>query len=1063
METKRSPLSIALFIAVLATLHVAAPTGYGAGDGGAAAGGAFDAAPFAVQFREGDGKTLGLRWAEPRKIRRVEVEFESAAPDAGSLRLQYWHRTWSGKPDPLLNERGAGGVGWDAIDDWTNGEWRGADADVAIPAAGRIAFTFHPTGDKEFKNIGHPGVTYRKTLKIRLVGDSPLPGIKSLRAFTDAVYRRLNVRIHLGKPAESAIKISPGDTYRLDIFNGVVVSSSGGDQSPIEAGILMAEDPVDARYDRTIVTVRSESRPFSFAADEAARGDRILVDDLGVLVVRGDDRITLEAYRQLLKTESAARTVYDRVSGEQEQTLQRAWGDMPLKRPLYFVHGIPGDRNAMHQLPDGTIEIAGKGRWFDLQPSDNDSRRKSWKARVYALEFGFPPGNLRGGRDLKDGYLPLLRTWWQQGAIYYEQSTILDKLDGDLTRVSLDDPTLLLMRVRVVNTSATEEARATLLIRGREESIRLEGDRIIADYDGSPRVRCLLRTGGHGQTTAEGDGIRWALPLKARESCDLFIAVPSVTITGEAEIEGVRNRNFDADAGRICRYWEDMTSRGSRITTSEPWLDDFHRAHARHLMVNCYKELGSDRLHAHVGTFDYGDYPNESIMMISDLDRRGYHDEARRCLDNYLHNQGTVAFLGNYRSKEGMFYGSGGHETGNYNKSHGYIMWGMAHHWWTTRDRSWMEKAAPKLVQSCEWVIRERQATMRPNADGSRPLEYGFLPTGSLEDVTDFWHWLATNSATVWGFDAVAEALADYGHPDAGRLKGEARAYHDDFMRGLTESRFLAPVVRLRDGTYVPKYPSRLYERGRAHGWLRETLEGSIFLLYYKLIAPGSPGARWILKDYEDNLYISNQYGYEIPAFDAFWFSRGGFSMQAQLLDGPPPYLYRDEIKHYLRAYFNGFSSAFYPDIRMCNEHSLPELGYPAGDHFKSSDEAQSTSWLRLMFVYEDRADLHLGRAIPRYWLAQGKKIGIERDASYFGPHSWTMTSDVANGQIRATVIPPTRNRPANIFVRFRHPAGRPMQGVTINGKPWTRYDAGKEWVVLPGSADGPQEIVVRY
>jgi len=93
--------------------------------------------------------------------------------------------------------------------------------------------------------------------------------------------------------------------------------------------------------------------------------------------------------------------------------------------------------------------------------------------------------------------------------------------------------------------------------------------------------------------------------------------------------------------------------------------------------------------------------------------------------------------------------------------------------------------------------------------------------------------------------------------------------------------------------TYVPKYPSRLYERGRAHGWLRETLEGSIFLLYYKLIAPGSPGARWILKDYEDNLYISNQYGYEIPAFDAFWFSRGGFSMQAQLLDGPPPYLYR--------------------------------------------------------------------------------------------------------------------------------------------------------------------------
>ncbi|HPY51666.1 MAG TPA: hypothetical protein PLO68_17490, partial [Sedimentisphaerales bacterium] len=74
--------------------------------------------------------------------------------------------------------------------------------------------------------------------------------------------------------------------------------------------------------------------------------------------------------------------------------------------------------------------------------------------------------------------------------------------------------------------------------------------------------------------------------------------------------------------------------------------------------------------------------------------------------------------------------------------------------------------------------------------------------------------------------------------------------------------------------------------------------------------------------------------------------------------------------RHFLRAYFNGFASAFYPEIRMCNEHSLPELGYPRGDHFKSSDEAQSTYWLRLMFVREAGPNLYLGQAIPRYWLS---------------------------------------------------------------------------------------------
>ena len=374
-----------------------------------------------------------------------------------------------------------------------------------------------------------------------------------------------------------------------------------------------------------------------------------------------------------------------------------------------------------------------------------------------------------------------------------------------------------------------------------------------------------------------------------------------------------------------------------------------------------------------------------------------------------------------------------------------------------------MNKAAPGLVKACEWVIRERQVAMTTRPDGSKPLEYGWLPAGSLEDVTDYWHWLATNSATVWGFRALADALADFGHPEGKRLQQEARAYYDDFMRGITESRILCPVVRLRDGTYVPKIPSRLYERGRAHGWLRETLEGPLFLPAYGLLAPDAPETKWVLKDYEDNLYISDRYGYSIPAYDAFWFSRGGFSMQANLLDGPLPYLWRDDVKHYIRAYFNGFASAFYPEIRMCNEHSLPELGYPAGDHFKSSDEAQSTYWLRLMFVNEQGGSLYLGQAIPRYWLADGNRIGIERAASQFGPLSVQYESHAADGTVKVLLDPPTRNRPEAVYVRIRHPRAEPLKSVLLNGKAYDGIDGKKEWIVLPGTLAGRQEIVAQY
>ncbi|MDM8005542.1 MAG: hypothetical protein QUV05_05250 [Phycisphaerae bacterium] len=1043
-------------------------------------GNSFDAAPYAFKDVELDGKSMALRWAEPRKVRRVVVDFDGRPPSSEKVKLQYWHGTWDGKPDPIRAETGAGGAGWDRMDDWTNGQWR--DADAKLDAKDGVwTFTFNPTGDKEFTGIGQAGVGYRKTLKVRLLSEEPLPASAGLQAFTDAVCQPLKVRVMFGKPAEPRISVDKDDAGTIEMFNGAAVSTGplgsakvgaahswtlpAGAEGGLELDLVMAVDPVDPRYDRTIVTLRSRQRPFSFAADEVARGDRILVDDLGVLVVRADDGITLEACRQARK-ELPGRTVYDRVFDEPEQTWQRAWNDMPLKRPLYFVHGLPGNRNAMHQLPNGSLRITGRPEWFKVPRSPKDTDRKLWDGEILHVDFGLPQGGSEARRELKEGYLPLLRTWWQDGDVHYEQCTILDKLDGNLETVALDDPTVLLVRIRMVNTSRDAGGKARLLFSTTDkkpETLVLRNDRLFAQDGEKERFRFLVTSGGKGAVSQEGASVRWTMELGPGQAHEVYCLIPSVTLTKEAEIAALRERDFDADSKRICEYWRAITARGAQIETPEPAINDFYKSHVRHLLVNCYKEVGSDRLHAHVGTFHYGVFPDESCMMISDLDRRGYHDEARRCLDSFLEYQGTVQMPGNFKSKEGLFYGSGGHDTGGYNKSHGWVMWNMAEHWKNTRDRAWMEKAAPKLVASCDWVTRERRATMKTNAGGSRPIEYGWLPTGSLEDVTDYWYWMVTNACTVWGFDALAAALADFGHPEAARLQADAKAYHEDFMQAMEEARIRCPVVRLRDGTYVPKYPSRLYERGRCHGWLRETLEGSIHLMITGLIQPNSPEAGWIIKDFEDNLYISDTYGYAIPAFNTFWFSRGGFSMQANLLGGPLAYLCRDEIKHYVRTYFNSLASAYYPEIRMCNEHSLPELGYPAGDHFKSSDEAQSTYWLRLMFVHEAGEDLILGQAIPRCWLADGRSVGIERAASHFGTLSFRLTSEIGQGRIKAVVDPPMRNPPKNIYLRFRHPDGKPIKSVTIAGQAYDKFDVAKEWVILPGSMPGSLEIVASY
>jgi hypothetical protein len=1071
-----------LFTSVLLVTLAVAATGWTEPTNSQAA--AFDIAPFGSRMTYDEGKAHGVRWAEPRKVRRVVVEFDEAQapPEPSQVRLEYWHRVWDGKADPLIVERGAGGVGWDAIDDWTNGRWIAAKSRVQR-TGNTYEFTFAPTSAGEIPKFAGEGVTYRKTLAVRMVADDVLHAPSRLRVYTDSTSKVLSVRIQFGTPREAAFQMSQPESGRLEVFNGAVtaVRSAAGasvtvkpdlgwildksDAGGIEADLAIAADPIDSRYDRTIVTVRSSTRPFSFAAEEVARGDRILVDDLGVLVTNAEDPISLDAYREALRREFAGRTVYDRVAAADEQTLGRAWNDMPLKHPLYFVHGLPGDRNTMHQNPNGEIEVSAVKRWFEVQRSPRDSDRKLWAGETLRISCGFPRDELRGGRELQDGYLPVVRTWWQEGPVYYEQRTVLTAA-GDLNDVALDTPTVLLMQIRVVNVSDSQEATAALRFgsNAREnERLVLKKDQAMAVTSQGERLRFLVQAQGQAGLKEERGAVTWTASLKPGQSRLLYVAVPSITLTKDDEIESVRSLNFEAEAKRVCAFWRGITAQGTQIQTPEPWINDFYKAHTRHLLVNCFKELNTDYLHAHVGTFHYGVYPNESVMMISDLDRRGYHDQARRNYDAFLHYQGTVALPGNFQSAEGEFYGAGGHETGGYNKSHGYVMWGMAEHWRYTRDRDWMAKAAPGMVKACEWVIRERKGTMAANPDGTKPLSYGWLPAGSLEDVTDRWHWLATNSATVWGFLALADALADFGHPEGRRLQQEARAYYDDFLRGVTEARILCPVVRLRDGTYVPKIPSRLYERGRAHGWIRETLEGSIFLPAYGLLAPTAPETRWILRDYEDNLYISDRYGYSIPAFDSFWFSRGGFSMQSNLLDGPLPYLWRDEIKHYLRAYFNGFASAFYPEIRMCNEHCLPELGYPRGDHFKSSDEAQSTYWLRLMFVNEQGEDLYLGQAIPRYWLVNGNQIGIQRAATHFGPLSLQYDSQAAQGTIKVVLEPPTRNPPQAIYLRIRHPQATPLKRVVLNGAAYDKFDQDEEWIVLPGTLRGRQEIVAHY
>jgi hypothetical protein len=256
----------------------------------------------------------------------------------------------------------------------------------------------------------------------------------------------------------------------------------------------------------------------------------------------------------------------------------------------------------------------------------------------------------------------------------------------------------------------------------------------------------------------------------------------------------------------------------------------------------------------------------------------------------------------------------------------------------------------------------------------------------------------------------------------------------------------------------VPHFPSHVHRRGRCFGWICETLEGSLHLLITGALDARSPEADWIVKDYEDNRYLSNQYGYMLDDFDKYWFGRGGISMQACLLLDVEPYLYRDDVKHALRALFNAEAAQYFPDERMNTEHALPALGDWTGDHYKSSDESNAAGWLRYLFVRESGTALLVGQAVPREWLRPGQGCGMERTATYFGPASVVFTG--GQNEITARLDAPRRNPPTEVSLRFREPSGRPLSSVEVNGKPWKKFKG--EWVQLPGDI-GTVAVVARY
>jgi hypothetical protein len=76
----------------------------------------------------------------------------------------------------------------------------------------------------------------------------------------------------------------------------------------------------------------------------------------------------------------------------------------------------------------------------------------------------------------------------------------------------------------------------------------------------------------------------------------------------------------------------------------------------------------------------------------------------------------------------------------------------------------------------------------------------------------------------------------------------------------------------------------------------------------------------------------------------------------------------------------------------------------------------------------------------------------------YFGLLSLKAAYRADSGEIHCSIHLPSRSPAVQTMLRLRHPTSAALKSVTIDGKPWTDFDASRERIRLPQTS---QEILV--
>ena len=511
--------------------------------------------------------------------------------------------------------------------------------------------------------------------------------------------------------------------------------------------------------------------------------------------------------------------------------------------------------------------------WISPSPIDPDDwavkdlvARRDDLAGGVQFATGMPP--ISESRDIGQvdqkliaGYLPGTFLRWRNEGIVFSQTVFVDLLDPQRA----GDPgamTMACVRLSMKNTT-TQDRPASLWVKFSPVQGDSWSEPCLRDVKGKTRLAVLsdkqIRMTYHESYAPATDAAnaQWSrlqrdglldhllllqATLKPGEEASVYLRLPY--LAQERSHDAVLTaQDFEPRLAAWKDRWNGEIGAAARISTPDKLVNDFYRASVAALILNPDVDPGTGRTYLKAIPGHKYVIAHDADLAVPALERIGLGSLAARCLEPFLEWQGLAPVDGQFSSNKGVLMGHPQTEGYFWVCKNGWVLHALCDHYWYSLDEKWYEKTLPNILESCDWIIRERKATKLLVGDGEPAANYGLLPEGRGSDwVSRQFNethdsWTASDAYNYWALECAARLLRHHYHPRAEEVSQEAQDYRECLRNAVKRATAKAAPLKYPDGTVLPWVPDELHrtelpsEAGRERA-VREHNAWALWLMY---------------------------------------------------------------------------------------------------------------------------------------------------------------------------------------------------------------------------------------